>query len=306
MQLSVVTTLYCSAPHIEEFYRRATESAKKITENFEIIFVNDGSPDPSLEVAKKIFERDQRVKIIDLSRNFGHHKAVLCGLAHAQGEKVFFIDSDLEEAPECITDFHEQLVSDNCDVVYGIQTSRNGHWFDRWAGKLAYRVFNVLCNLKTVPNHTSAILMTRRYIHALGLFVEREPFFMGITVLTGFKQGARTVIKTSKGTTTYTLAKRVSMVANMITSFSSMPLHVIFYTGLLVVFCSVFYALYLFIYRVFFAKTLDGWTSIMISVWFLGGLMILFIGVVGIYLARVFVEVKQRPNTIIRDIYERK
>src|SRR5713226_2259592 len=109
MDISIVTTLYGSAAHLEEFYRRACVSAEKLTNSFEIILVNDGSPDNSLEIALSIYEKDQRVKVIDLSRNFGHHKAMMTGLARAQGELVFLLDSDLEEEPELLESFYQEL-----------------------------------------------------------------------------------------------------------------------------------------------------------------------------------------------------
>lgn len=303
MQLSIVTTMYCSAPYIGEFYRRSTDAAKKITEDYEIIFVNDGSPDNVLEITEKIYEQDKRVKIIDLSRNFGHHKAMMCGLSYAQGKKVFLIDCDLEEAPEWLISFYDQMTADNCDVVYGVQQKRKGKWFERFSGALAYRAFNAMCDLNTEPNRTSAMLMTRKYVQALSLFAEREPVFLGISVSAGFTQKPIKVEKISKGTTTYTITKRIATAVNMITAFSSTPLHAIFYSGLAIFSCSVIYACYLFINRIFFFKPLDGWTSIMMSIWLLGGLIISFIGIIGIYLSRVFIETKQRPNTIIKEIY---
>lgn len=304
MQLSIVTTMYYSAQYIEEFYQRTTKTAKAIADDYEIIFVNDGSPDNSLEVVLTIHRQDRKVKVIDLSRNFGHHKAMLCGLSNAQGDKIFLIDCDLEEAPEWLISFNKQMTHDNCDVIYGVQEKRKGNWFERSTGEFSYRIFNSLCNVKTEPNRTTAMLMKKRYVHALNLFTEREPVFLGISALVGFKQSAQKVTKISKGTTTYTISKRIAILVNMITAFSSKPLNAIFYIGLLIFSCSLTYSFYLFLYRLFFSKPLDGWTSIMMSIWLLGGLIISFIGIVGIYISRVFVEIKQRPNVIIKEIFK--
>jgi putative glycosyltransferase len=124
MQLSIVTTLYKSAPYIEEFWKRMTASAAAITDDYEIIFVNDGSPDDSLGVALKVHERDPKVKVVDLSRNFGHHKAIMTGLSAAKGELVFLIDVDLEEEPEWLQLFHKTLQdTKGCDVVYVVHIS---------------------------------------------------------------------------------------------------------------------------------------------------------------------------------------
>ena len=129
MELSIVTTLYHSAPYIEEFYARVRNEAEKITSDYEIIFVNDGSPDHSLDVVLPICERDEKVKVIDLSRNFGHHKAMMTGLAHARGAWVFLIDCDLEEEPELLGKFSAEVKGSGADVVYGVQQKREGKLF---------------------------------------------------------------------------------------------------------------------------------------------------------------------------------
>ena len=135
MDLSIVTTMYQSAPHLEEFYRRCCVAAEKITQHYEIILVNDGSPDSSLDIAVSLHEGDERVRVIDLSRNYGHHKAMMTGLAHARGKLVFLIDCDLEEDPELLEPFHEELLVSGADVTYGVQDSRGGRLFGRVAGQ---------------------------------------------------------------------------------------------------------------------------------------------------------------------------
>ena len=126
MQLSIVTTLYNSSPYLIEFYERISIQAQELTNDYEIIFVNDGSPDDSLERALNLFQHDQHVRVIDLSRNFGHHKSMMTGLMHARGELVFLIDSDLEEEPELLGEFHKQFHESDVDVVYGVQNQEKG------------------------------------------------------------------------------------------------------------------------------------------------------------------------------------
>src|SRR5512139_2401581 len=127
MKLSIVATLYQSAPYIAEFHQRSSAAAKKLAgEDYEIVLVNDGSPDNSLDLAVQLTESDSHVVVVDLSRNFGHHKAMMTGLAHARGEQVLLIDSDLEEEPEWLIAFAEQMQSEHCDVVYGAQEQRKG------------------------------------------------------------------------------------------------------------------------------------------------------------------------------------
>ena len=131
MRLSIVTTLYRSARHLDEFHARVSAAAARFTPDYEIVLVNDGSPDDSLAVALKLLERDDRVRIIDLARNFGHHKAMMTGLAEARGDLVFLIDSDLEEPPELLTEFAEAIHDGQADVVYGVQDQRRGGLVER-------------------------------------------------------------------------------------------------------------------------------------------------------------------------------
>src|SRR5688572_1081690 len=125
MKLSIITTLYYSAPYIQEFYERSIRAAEAITDDIEVVIVNDGSPDDALDIARRIYEQDRRVVVVDLSRNFGHHRAIMTGLAYCTGDLVFLIDCDLEEVPETLPFFHAALKNDPAaDVVYSIQESR--------------------------------------------------------------------------------------------------------------------------------------------------------------------------------------
>jgi putative glycosyltransferase len=308
MNLSIVATLYQSAPHIETFHRRITSAARQLTDDYEIVFVNDGSPDNSLQEAVELTESDRRVVVVDLSRNFGHHKAIMTGLAQAQGERVFLIDSDLEEEPEWLISFAEQMARDRCDVVYGVQSRRKGGIVERWSGRIFYRFFRALTGINLPEDVVTARLMTRRYVDALLRFDEREVFLAGLWHITGFDQRSQIVQKRSSSETTYTLRHKMAVLVNSVTSFSNAPLVGVFYVGVAISLVAGIYIVYLVFFWAFLAKPLSGWTSVMASIWLMGGLIISFIGVVGIYLSKVFSETKRRPYTIIRQIYgkERK
>jgi len=304
MKLSIVATLYQSAPHIKEFHERASACAKRIVGNdYEIVFVNDGSSDSSLDMAIKLTEQDSHVVVVDLSRNFGHHKAMMTGLEHARGKHVFLIDSDLEEEPEYLISFAKQMERDACDVVYGVQEKRKGGWFERWSGDVYYSIFNFLSDIEHPRNVVTARLMTRRYVDALLQFKEREMVISCLWVITGFKQCAHTVKKHMTSATTYSLARKIDHLTNSITSFSTVPLRLIFYIGLSIFACALLYAGYLIFNKLVLATPMDGWTSVIVSIWLLGGLIISFIGLISIYLSKVFSETKQRPNSIVREIY---
>lgn len=304
MKLSIVATLYQSAPYITEFYQRASAAAQHLVDDeYEIVFVNDGSPDKSLDIAVQLTESDSHVVVVDLSRNFGHHKAMMAGLAHAKGQHVFLIDSDLEEEPEWLIGFAEQMANDKCDVVYGVQEQRKGDLFERWSGFLFWRIFNNLTGLEVPESVVTARLMSRRYVESLLLHCERELFLAGLLQITGFDQRSRNVMKHNTSHTTYTFHKKVAVFINAITAFSNAPLVLIFYSGALIFVFSSAYSCYLVINWLLFSTPLIGWTSVIASIWLLGGLTISFVGIIGIYLAKVFSETKMRPNVIIRHIY---
>ena len=149
MKLSIVTTLYKSSKYVDEFYERISKEAQKITNDYELIFVDDGSPDDSLEKAITLYQKNEKVRIIELSRNFGHHKAIMTGLSHAQGDFVFLIDVDLEERPELLSEFWHELQNDEgLDLVYGVQEKRKGRLFERVSGYFYYKLINHLSDIK--------------------------------------------------------------------------------------------------------------------------------------------------------------
>jgi putative glycosyltransferase len=307
MKLSVVATLYRSASFIGEFHQRVTAAAIALAgDDYEVVLVNDGSPDDSLALAVQLAESDPHLVVVDLSRNFGHHKAMMTGLAHASGERIFLVDSDLEEEPECMLAFAAQMKSTPCDVVYGVQEQRKGDWFERWSGVWFYRLFRLFTGIALPDNIATARLMTRRYVDALLLHKEREICIAGLWHITGFSQTPSKIVKLSTSASSYTFRHKMSVLVNSVTSFSNAPLVGIFYIGLLISLLAVGYIAYLIIHWAFLATPLSGWTSIMASVWLLGGMVISFIGVVGIYLSKIFSETKQRPYTIVRQVYAQR
>jgi putative glycosyltransferase len=304
MKLSIVTTLYQSARYIDEFHRRISAQARELAgDDYEIVMVNDGSPDDSVERAVALHRADPHVVVVDLSRNFGHHKAMMTGLAHSKGQLVFLIDSDLEERPEWLADFHARMVDRNAEVVFGVQADRRGGWVERATGHGFYALFRLLTGVKQPDNIVTARLMTRRYVDALVAHRERELNIGGLWVVTGFSQVSEVVVKQSSSPTTYTLRRKLSHLINAITSFSSLPLVLTFYLGAAISATAGLFIAYLLFRYFFVAAPPDGYTSILASIWLFSGLIILVLGIQGIYIAKIFSEVKQRPYTIVRDVH---
>ncbi len=306
MKLSVITTLYYSEPFIKDFFRRTIAEVKKITTDYEFIFVNDGSPDLSTKVVLELQELDPNIILIDLSRNFGHQKALITGLKYTQGDYVFMIDSDLEEDPELLSSFWNELQeSPQLDVVYGVQSKRKGDWFEKISGKLYYSFFSLLSKHEYPANSLTARLMTRQYVLSLNEFEEKESDLWGVFVLTGFQQKGIIVNKGYKGRSTYTLRRKVGMAIATITTLSHRPLYLIIITGFIITLVSLLFAITMVIDH-FINGDADRWWVTLISIWLLGGLMILSIGVLGVYISKMFLEIKNRPFSIIKKIYSKK
>ena len=304
MKLSIVTALYQSEKTIKEFHTLISSEAKKlVNNNYEIIYVNDCSPDKSLEKVITIFNQDKQTKIIDLSKNFGHHKAMMTGLGQASGDLVFLIDVDLEEDPRYLKQFFDEIKRNDCDVIYGQQKIRRGNWFSRIYGTFFWKFFNKISGLSLGINPSTIRIMSRRYIDALLLHKENEIFLNGIWAITGFIQKPYSISKETHSQTTYTFSKKIYLLVNAITSFSNQPLIAIFYIGIIILGFSMINIMVI-LFKYFSLNTIiAGWTSLLASIWLIGGLMITFMGIIAIYLSKIFIETKNRPFTIIKKIY---
>jgi putative glycosyltransferase len=304
MKLSIVTTMYYSSLYLKEFYSRIQKAAENITNDYEVIFVNDGSPDNSLKIAQSLLERDNKIKILDLSRNFGHHKAIMTGLNYAKGDLIFLIDCDLEEKPELLNDFYQQLIATkDCDLIYGIQKQRRGLSINNLGGAFFYLIYNFLSDNKIPRNFMTIRLMTKRYVDSLLQFQDKEPLFAGLCSLAGFMQISIEIERHNRKISSYTFAKRFSVFANAVLSFSNKPLIYIFYAGGFIFILSANLIIYLLFKKIIFNVSVEGWASLMLSLWLLGGLIMSSMGIIGLYLAKIFNEVKDRPITVIKKIY---
>jgi putative glycosyltransferase len=305
MQLSIVSTLYNSSATVDAFVRRSCAVGEALYPNaFEIILVDDGSTDDSLNKAIGLCPQYPQLAIVELSRNFGHHNALREGLQHAKGELIWLLDSDLEEAPELLPEFLNQLESNNLDVVIGVQKSRKGGWRERFFGGWFWRIFNKLTDAQVPEDVSTARLMRRHVVEALLLYRESAFFFSGIQSLAGFKTTTLSFEKKSKGYSAYTLRKRTALMLNAVTSFSSKPLLYILAIGVGISCLAVFSGMVLLLRKwVFQVDFQTGWTSLILSIWFLSGVLMMMTGILGLYISKLFQEVKQRPNVIVRRVY---
>lgn len=309
MKLSIIATLYKSSLFLEEFCQRVIAAAEQqVGSDHEIILVNDGSPDTSMQLALELKKQYPSIKIVDLSRNFGHHAAIVAGLELSVGERILLMDCDLEEQPEWLQLFSEKMDESGADVVYGVQQQRTASPASNFFGELFWSALNFMSSVRIPHNPMTCRLMTRRYVDALLTVQDRVLYLAGTFAWAGFTQMPIPLIKTPRvplQKSSYNLSRKLIQVADSFASFSVGPLMVLFLTGLLIWVGSVIFALGILVEKVLYPETvLSGFTSIMISIWFLGGTIILGTGIIGLYIAKIFQEAKRRPLYIVRKVYE--
>lgn len=308
MKLSVVTTLYRSKPFLEVFLKEMTAAIQVLKiEEYELIFVNDGSPDDSLAY---LLERKQdypKLKLIDLSRNFGHHYAMQAGLAHSKGDYIFLIDNDLETSPYVIVDYFKEMNKDSTlDVVYGYQENRKGNFIEKNAGSLFWHAINKLSDTKIPHNLLTERLMSRQYVDALLSLQDANLFMGGMWHWIGFNQKGLPVKKgVREGASTYSIKRRAELMLQAITSFTGKPLEWLFYFGITISFFSFLFIIYLGVEKLIYQDEVQlGWTSIVAINVLILGVISTFLGIIGIYIFKIFRQVQGRPNSIVKKIYE--
>ncbi|MFO1348958.1 MAG: glycosyltransferase family 2 protein [Pseudomonadales bacterium] len=305
MKLSIITTLYKSAHFVENFLNKAIKAGEDFGGEFEIIIVDDGSPDHSLQLAKAYANTDHRIVVIELARNFGHHQAFLCGMHYASGELCFLIDSDLEVDPEVLHKFHQTMESSNADVVYGVQAVRKGSAKTRLLGGIFWRIFSAFSEVDVPSDIMTERLMRRRYLEALLSMGDKNLFLGGMFYWPGFYQVPLSIIKKPRiGASSYSLLRRLGLLVEAISSFSSAPLAIIFWMGLGISSICALYFTYLLLRRLLFPDSLiDGFAFLALASVGSSGLVLLSLGVVGLYIHRIFKQVQNRPLFVVKEIH---
>ncbi|MBI1770276.1 MAG: glycosyltransferase family 2 protein [Bacteroidetes bacterium] len=304
MKLSIVTTMYYSRNYLPEFYKRTLSVTQLLNLPYEFIFVDDGSPDDSLQIALQLQNDDPNIKIIELSKNFGHQKAIMTGLQFAEGDFVYLIDCDLEEEPELLKEFWSKIQNArDVDVVYGVQTKRKGSWFERFSGRLFYKMLSSLSSVKYPTDTMTARIMSRNYVDSLLQFREKELDLWSIFAIAGFRQIPVAATKGYKGVSTFTFKKKIKRAVEVITSFSHRPLYLTFILGILSFVIALINVGIIVYDKIILEVNVEGWASILASVWLVGGMILLVLGIFGIYLSKMFLEIKSRPLTIVRNVY---
>jgi dolichol-phosphate mannosyltransferase len=298
--LSIVAPVYNEQELVEQFVARAAAAAADY--DYELVMVNDGSTDGTPELLDRIAASDRRVRVIHLSRNFGHQAALTAGLEHAAGDVVAMIDADLQDPPELIPDMIAQW-SQGADVVYAVRKQREGETqFKLATASIFYRLFDKLAQVNLEPNSGDFRLLDRRALDALLTMTERSRFLRGMTVWVGFNQTAVSYEREARqaGETKYTLRRMLRFSLDAIASFSHLPLQLATYAGLLSAGLA-FIAIAVVLVLRLVDSYLPGFSSITIAVLLLGGIQLIALGVIGEYVGRIYDEVKHRPLYIVRE-----
>lgn len=272
--------------------------------DYEIVMINDGSPDDAAQYVLQRCDDLPQLVLVNLSRNFGHHYAMQAGLREARGDLIFLIDCDMEVSPLILLEFKQSLDRTGADMVYGFQEHRKGRTLERAGGAFFYKLFNRLSDVKIPENVATERIMTRRYVDAFLALGDRNLFLAGMMSWTGFHQVGipiRKVLRT--GRSSYSPLKRVSLMVNAVSSFSSQPLIWLFNVGMTITVMSFVYVFYLLARKFLYDDTVSGFTSLMTMMAMSVGITTTALGIIGIYLAKVFTQVQNRPTYIVKDVY---
>lgn len=303
--LSIVTCLYKSRPFLSDFFRLCDETVHSLgISGVEFVFVDDGSPDDSANWVRQLCRERPNIRLVELSRNFGHHQAAIAGMAHARGERVFLIDCDLEVPPGFLVDLWQKMGETQADVVYGYQQERKGGWLERRGGRVFWSAFNRLSDTAVPSSVVTERLMTRRYVEALLGLGDRNVFLAGMMYWAGFLQLGIPVVKACRaGASSYTLGKRLSLLVQAVTSFSARPLYASLWIGGVALLCSLANAAYVVLRKLIDpSSTLVGFPTIVALLTAFFGVMMIGLGIIGIYVGRIFVQTQQRPLYIVKHI----
>jgi len=307
MKISLVIPIFNENGIIEELIDRITKALSEISSFYEIILVDDGSSDGSLQQLIKHTKSDNRIKVIVLSRNFGHPLAYTAGLEYATGDYVAMMDGDLQDPPELLPEMYRKLISEDDDIISGKRTSRKGNIIRNCIFSAFHSFFKKAVQLKGLKDTGNFCMMNRQSLNALLSMKEKTRYLPGMRNYIGFKQGYVEYVREDRiaGKSKMSTGKLCLLAADAIFSFSRLPIKLCFSIGFLGAFISLIagaYALYVKIAGV----ALKGWSSTVLSIYFIGSIQLIFLGIIGEYIYRIYKESQKRPLYFIKKIYDQK
>lgn len=302
MKYSVILPVYNEQENLNSLYKRVTKILVDLKKEYEVIFINDGSHDKTKDILEDLHKKNNNIKIINFSRNFGHQTAVTAGLDFASGEVVAILDADLQDPPEILPKFFTKL-DEGYDVVYAIRKKRKENIFKRITYSLFYKILHTIASVDIPLDSGDFCVLSGRMVKTINSFPERNRFIRGLRSWAGFKQIGLEYEREKRfaGTSKYGLRKLFKLAFDGIFSFSFIPLQIMFVLGSVSLFLSImgiFWAIYMKFFTTAYNRV-PGFATTTILIMFVGGLQLFSIGIMGEYLRRVYDEVKQRPQYII-------
>ena len=299
--LSIIIPIYNEEDNINELYKKLNRVIKSYL-NYEIIFINDASTDKSFESLCKISELNKNIKIINFTRNFGHQASFKAGIDHSSKDIVVLMDGDLQDDPENIHKFIEKI-NEGYNIAYAIRIKRKETFFKRFAYKFFYRLLRVTSDIDIPLDSGDFSAMDRIAIKKIKKFNEKNIYLRGIRSWIGLKQIGIPVERKKRfaGKSKYSLSKLTKLAYDGIISFSTLPLKIASYFGIFITFLSLSYIIIIIVNKLIFNTSPQGWPSLMVIILFLGGIQLVFLGLIGEYLIRIYDEVKNRPNYLIKE-----
>ena len=302
MKFSIVIPVYNCPSLLEELYKRLHKTLTGITEDYEIIMVNDGCTKSSWSVIKKLNTLNHKVKGINLSRNFGQHYAITAGLDYAQGDWIIVMDCDLQDKPEEITKLYNKAIK-GYDIVFGRRSDRQDNFFKKFSSKIFYKVYNYFTENTFDSTIANFSIISKKVLKAHSRLREQNRSYYLFLNWLGFKKAYINVdhAKRPEGKSSYTISKLFDLALDSILAHSNKPLKLLIKIGLTFSFFSFSYGMWLIIKYLIYSVPVTGWTSMMVSLYFLSGIILINLGILGIYIGKVFNETKQRPIYIISE-----
>lgn len=303
--ISIVSPVYGCRDSLSDLYTRVKDNVTQITDDFELIFVNDRSPDNAWEKIKELAEKDKRVKGINLSRNFGQHKAISAGIDYAKGDWVVVMDCDLQDRPEEIVNLYNKAIQ-GYDVVFGKRTGRKDSITKKFFSTLFIKIYDYLSGTKTDMSIGNFSIISKKVADNLKKMSGQHRPYSFFVIWLGFNRTSIPVehAKREVGKSSYNFKKLVELAFDNIVSQSNKLLKVSTYMGFIITLVSIIYIIYLVLKYILTDEIVPGWTSTMVSIYLMSGLLFLFLGIIGTYIGKIFDETKNRPLYIIDETTE--
>lgn len=300
-KISIIVPVFNEEENLQEFYNRIKKVFNNLEYDYELIYIDDGSKDKSVIILNELIKKDSKVKAFLLSRNFGHQIAISCGIDNAIGDAIITMDGDLQHPPELIPNLLEEW-GNGYEIVQTIRKSTDdASVFKKLTSKIYYKLINKISKVHITPGGSDFRLMDKKVVEAFKLYKERARFIRGIVNNLGFKTKMVEFVAPARfaGTSKFSLKKMLHFALDGITSFSNIPLRIAFYVGLILGFFSLLLLGHVLYSKYIAQDAVLGWTTLAVSVLFLGGIQLVGIGILGEYIGKVFEEVKQRPLYIV-------